>query len=331
MSLLPISFYLLKHCKLWIWDFDDTLIDGDTYIKKNMSPDAIINRSDNELDLEIPQWRYFKQLVEFLILHGKYVGIASFGTYEIIQAYMNRIMGFNQKIFTKKNIIAPCITARDVYRFNLPANKNEYIYNLMQIYRIQDFNQIVLFDDKSSNIADAIAIGIIAIQIDKPKLFGPWVMDEFDNKVKTTYTDENYLNKTYTNCIGNDTVTPTIHKPAFGTGIGDRKVLMQPSYRWRTYTNDKPVPKWHNGNYINIPNLVNTKGYWPSPTYDKEQSSQNIEYLDTNIESNTDNNTIEKFSNSENSQCKCKSLTWNWIILILILLIVMMVTITVTL
>ena len=102
---IPISFYLLKQCKLWVWDFDDTLIDTMTYLKKDMSPEAILKRCDAELDQEVPQWRYFRKLVEFLVMHGRYVGIASFGTLEIIQAYMKRIMGFNQQFFNKKNII----------------------------------------------------------------------------------------------------------------------------------------------------------------------------------------------------------------------------------
>ena len=103
---LIISLYLLKHCKLWVWDFDDTLIDTKYYYKTSMDPDKIRNRTDIELTNEIPQWRYFKRLVEYLVKNGKYVAIASFGTYEIIKAYMDRIFGFNQHYFMTKNLIA---------------------------------------------------------------------------------------------------------------------------------------------------------------------------------------------------------------------------------
>ena len=42
---LIISFYLLKKCKLWVWDFDDTLIDTKYYYKSNMNQESIRNRT----------------------------------------------------------------------------------------------------------------------------------------------------------------------------------------------------------------------------------------------------------------------------------------------
>ena len=54
---IPVSSYLFKQCKLWVWDFDDTIIDTATYLKKDMTPEAILKRSDTELDIEIPQWQ----------------------------------------------------------------------------------------------------------------------------------------------------------------------------------------------------------------------------------------------------------------------------------
>ena len=203
---LTISSYLLKNCKLWVWDFDDTLIDTTTYLKKNMCIESIKKRTNKELDNEVPQWRYFKHLVEFLVSHGRYVGIASFGTLEIIQAYMDRIMGFNQKIFNKRNIIAPCMKERDIRTFQPPRNKNEYIYKLMQNYKVEDFKRVVLFDDLPSNIADGLSIGIVAIQIAAPKngdidsdkmFFGPWVMNDFDRRIENDCGKEIYLNRTF--------------------------------------------------------------------------------------------------------------------------------------
>lgn len=418
---IPISFYLLKQCKLWVWDFDDTLIDTETYLKKNMSPDTILKRCDAELDKEIPQWRYFRKLVEFLVTHGRYVGIASFGTYEIIQAYMKRIMGFNQQFFTKKNIIAPCMKARETYRFNIPPNKNEYIYTLMRIYRIQDFKSVVLFDDKPSNISDAIAIGIIGIQIATPyngdnpnnskMFFGPWIMENFDKQIKKTCGDEIYLNRTYTNMASKnnyigfaydnqhtdiykdktqkklekneinygtgiraknnyfqepydfslDVDDTSIYKPvAFGSGIGERKVLTNPQFRWNGYKNSQKItPKWYNGNYVNIPNLVNTPGYWNENTElggstltywnepqkilnnNNSDAMQNINPKFTNLDytldkldtlqTNTSPGIIENFSNSNMiiENCGCKKFEWNWIVLLLVLLIIIMMVIIV--
>ena len=225
---LILSFYLLKHCKLWVWDFDDTLIDTKYYYKSNMDPDAIRCRTDQQLTNEVPQWRYFKNLVSYLVQSGKYIAIASFGTYEIIKAYMDRIMGFNQTFFTNKNLIAPNSQERTKRCFKIPPNKNEYIYKIMKHYKIEDFKRVVLFDDLASNIADAIGIGIIAIQINTPSngdvhgrcggvshasggisssgmnmFFGPWVMEMFDKKIENDYGKELYLNRTYTGITNN--------------------------------------------------------------------------------------------------------------------------------
>ena len=71
-------------CKI----FDISKIDTKTYFKKHMEPESILKRTDDELTKDIPQWKYFRRLVEYLVMNGRYVGIASFGTYEIIQAYM---------------------------------------------------------------------------------------------------------------------------------------------------------------------------------------------------------------------------------------------------
>ena len=382
---LEVSFYLLKQCKLWVWDFDDTLIDTNTYLKKNMSPEAILKRCDAELDQEVPHWRYFRKLVEFLVMHGRYVGIASFGTYEIIQAYMKRIMGFNQQFFNKKNIIAPCIEVRDTFRFNIPPNKNEYIYTLMQIYRVQDFKRVVLFDDKPSNIADAIAIGIVAIQIAAPTngdnpggkmYFGPWIMEQFDKKIKNTCGDEIYLNRTYTGIaakenytalaynnkdidFGTGVDTERLYKPvAFGTGIGDRKVLGRPQFSWNAYKNSpKKMPKWYNGNYVNIPGLVQTDGYWNEESalagttmsfWDAHQkvlkdnplmdsNGRAVQPQDKDLSDNDDTifGVSEGFSsvidmsngNGDSNSCGCKKFEWNWIILLLVLVIVIMIVI----
>ena len=54
---LIISYYLLKKCKLWVWDFDDTLIDTNYYYKTSMEPNDILKRTDEELTNEIVSLR----------------------------------------------------------------------------------------------------------------------------------------------------------------------------------------------------------------------------------------------------------------------------------
>ena len=256
---LAVSFYLIKTCKLWVWDFDDTLIDTETYLRRDMLPSTIRKLSDCDLDVDVPQWRYFSRLIDFLVTHGKYVAIASFGTYEIIRAYMDRILGFNQKYFGKQNIIAPCMEDRDSRRFSVPPNKNEYIYQLMKIYRVQDFGRVVLFDDMSSNISSAISIGVIGVQIatsrngdiDASKfLFGPWIMDDLDKKLESKCCNKEKLTNIDAN--GNDNMFLgdkfQYVDSAFGTGIGDRRISKKPDNRWNKMNVQNP-PLWQNGNW----------------------------------------------------------------------------------
>ena len=341
---LPISFYLLKNCKLWVWDFDDTLIDSTTYIKRDMKPSKIRIRTDAELDIEVPQWRYFKRLVEFLVSHGRYVGIASFGTYEIIYAYLDRIMGFNQKYFNKNNIIAPCFKDREDRAFSLPPHKNEYIYALMKTYKVEDFKRVVLFDDMASNISEATGIGVVAIQISTPRngdsenlYFGPWNMEDFDNKIENDCGKEIYLNRTFTgvsNKNNEDTtdydkipffgpafdkidfgmgVQEKFRPMAFGTGIGSRKVNTMPEYKWNSM-NVKNPPLWKNGNWSDSSSTLGgiSPSFWDNhqsvgnyTSDDGKMLYQNIKPYNMNIEAPSNNYigvAVEGFDNNINAR-----------------------------
>ena len=165
-----ISPYLDKYMQMWVWDWDDTLIDTRAYYRHSMSDDYIKHHlTEEELKLDVPNYQYFKDLVYYLVHKGVRVGIASFGTYSIIRAYMDRIFGLNQNLFTHVNIHASCQEIgqdRDYKR--MPINKNSYIQKMMNHYKLNDYSNVVLFDDNASNIADALRLGIFAIQIDVP-------------------------------------------------------------------------------------------------------------------------------------------------------------------
>lgn len=202
-----ISPYLEKNMSLWVWDFDDTLIDSRAYKRHNMDPKIIREHlSDAELAADIPNWGYFKKLVQYLVATGKRVGIASFGTYSIIKAYMDRIFGTNQKYFGPNNLLATCPEIGcNRSCIDMPLNKNAYILKIMKFYRIQGYESVVLFDDSSSNIADALRIGIAAFQIDEVSgLFGAQIMFMIEAKIQ---------NKCETDLCGPST---------FGS-LGDRK------------------------------------------------------------------------------------------------------------
>lgn len=267
-SNLPVSLYLFKTCKLWVWDFDDTLINTEAYLRRDMKTSTIRNLTDSDLDTDFPQWRYFAKLIEYLTTHGKYVGIASFGTYEIIRAYMDRVLGFNQKTFGRNNIIAPCLQDRDNRRFSIPPNKNEYMYQLMKIYRVQDFGRVVLFDDLPSNISGAISIGVVGIQIATPRngdidankmYFGPWIMIDIDKKLENSCCKDEIDETNIVDCANKSKAKLVTSQPffgdkypygksAYGTGIGDRRISKKPENRWNKMNVQNP-PLWQNGNW----------------------------------------------------------------------------------
>ncbi len=158
--------YLYNNIELWVWDWDDTLLDTGAYLRHPMSREYILALSDSVLTRDFPHWQYFRDLCTQLVTNGKRVGIASFGTYSVIRAYMDRVFGHEQKIFNGANIIA---AVRDIGSArairDTPINKNAYIQRLMNHYRITDHDRVILFDDLPSNIADAVAFGVLAYQI----------------------------------------------------------------------------------------------------------------------------------------------------------------------
>jgi FMN phosphatase YigB (HAD superfamily) len=158
--------YLWENIDLWVWDWDDTLIDTSAYIQHSMSRPSIMNLSDRELGEDVPYWQFFRDLVVYLVQNGRRVGIASFGTYTIIRAYMDRIFGRDQKYFIRANIHAACEDLDCVRDYRqMPLNKNPYIQRLMNHYRITDHQRVILFDDAPSNIADAKRLGVVSVQM----------------------------------------------------------------------------------------------------------------------------------------------------------------------
>jgi hypothetical protein len=192
-----ISNYMLDKFKLWVWDFDDTLIDTATYYNKSMEPKDILMRTDEQLTKDIPNWIYFRGLVNYLISRGVRVAIASFGTFKIIKAYMDRIFGLNQNMFTSANLKALC---RDVngkpVRFY--PNKNDFIDCIMDHYRIYEPIKVVLFDDVMTNIADAMHSGIVGVKIkgkDSDNTLSSSPRSMYSNDTENVFFGEMVLNK----------------------------------------------------------------------------------------------------------------------------------------
>ena len=118
--------YLLEHIDLWLWDWDDTLIDTKSYYINKMIRNEIMNKKDLELDRG-SMLRYFVNLVHFLKNNGKQVGIVSFGTDKIIQAYMDRMFGKNNPFDKKNENILTIKRNKNHEILEIKEDKNDFI------------------------------------------------------------------------------------------------------------------------------------------------------------------------------------------------------------
>lgn len=206
-QLVYIGRYLDANIKLWVWDFDDTLINSRAYYWHAMDSAYILSLPDSQLTRDVPYWRYWRRLVLYLVQSGRYVGIASFGYYPIIKAYMDRIFGPSQRIFNATNIHSVSYGCNGSRNWgNMPINKNAYIQRLMLHYKTPSPQQVILFDDRASNIADALRMGVVAIQIgyrlgrdgkrlDCQDLFGPHTMISVSHQLRNGQCVELLRNK----------------------------------------------------------------------------------------------------------------------------------------
>ena len=77
--------------------------------------------------LNVDEIKQAINLIASTVKNGKRVGIVSFGTGHIIQAYMNRIFGVNQLYFHRNNILALC---RDEKGKPMEYLNNKIIYHI---------------------------------------------------------------------------------------------------------------------------------------------------------------------------------------------------------
>jgi hypothetical protein len=143
---------------------------------------------------------------------------------------------------------------------------------------------------------------------------------------------------------------------AFGTGIGDRKITVNPEYRWNNMNVSKP-PQWVNGNWADSTLGGESVSFWDKyQRINKKKTGKNDtmnidtdndmdnndKYIYENIKKRNINNyngklnepsnqvmgVSEGFEGFENNDCNsCKKFEWNWIVLVLIIVILMMIAI----
>lgn len=295
-----ISQYLLDKFKLWVWDFDDTLIDTTTYYKKSMEPEDIIQRTNEELTIDFPNWKYFRNLVQFIVSRGIRVGIASFGTYNIIKAYMDRIFGLNQKIFTKCNLKALCRDPTTGKPTRFYPNKNDFIDNMMDHFRIYEPLKVILFDDNITNIAEALAVGLVSVKI-KGKTnnninqytkntddvyFGKIIVNQLEETLKRLEEEEKKKKGCPSNNLKNERFS-SIGSRAIGTinkanRIARENFLRSIKKKSEAENVEKTKEEYSNinsylENHIPIQSIEYNKNNLDMNTYNNNNDSENIE------------------------------------------------------
>lgn len=87
--------------KLIVWDFDLTVLSIHSWVA-GIRPKDVANRTLYE---DVADLAFFRHFVQRALEQGFAVAVASFGQYEVIQAYMDRIMG--RGVFNRENIATP--------------------------------------------------------------------------------------------------------------------------------------------------------------------------------------------------------------------------------
>ena len=155
----------IKKYDLYIWDFDLTVVKIHTYATEVKEED-VTSLSWKKFMHHFADPIFFRDLVIYLIENKKKVAIASFGNYNVIKTYMDRLFADNH-IFDKNNIITPDKNTRHLRN---GTDKNQYIINLSREYNVE-YNKIIFFDDTLLNTNNANDLGVLSIEINKNEGF----------------------------------------------------------------------------------------------------------------------------------------------------------------
>jgi hypothetical protein len=149
----------IEQYDLYVFDFDLTILKIHSYAQ-NMTPSKVESMGWRKLMDQFSDPIFFRDLINYLISQNKKVAIASFGKYNVIKAYLDRLFD-NTSIFGLDNIITP--TNERNIRPN--DDKNEYLVGLIRDLNI-DYKRVIFFDDDINNINKSKELGVMAIQID---------------------------------------------------------------------------------------------------------------------------------------------------------------------
>jgi len=181
MDSIKESFYkyddIIDKYDLYIWDFDLTILKIHSYANRIKEED-VKSLSWKKLMCHFADPVFFRDLIYYLIGHKKKVAIISFGHYDVIKAYLDRLFD-NDTIFDNHNILTP-------YKCNrhqqINSDKNQYIIDLVRENNIE-YPRVLFFDDTYTNIINANELGVKAIKINEKIGFTQKVWNEFINNM----------------------------------------------------------------------------------------------------------------------------------------------------
>jgi hypothetical protein len=182
MDSIKESFYkyddIIDKYDLYIWDFDLTILKIHSYANEIKKED-VESLSWKKLMCHFADPIFFRDLVYYLIGCKKKVAIISFGDYNVIKAYLDRLFD-NDNIFDNHNILTPFRCNRHQ---KINSDKNQYIIDLVRENNIE-YPKVLFFDDTYTNITNASELGVKAIKINEKNGFTQTVWNEFINNNK---------------------------------------------------------------------------------------------------------------------------------------------------
>jgi len=144
---------------LYVFDFDQTILKIHSFGSHIRAKDV----ASRDLEADTADIEFFRTFIDTMTSAGIPVAVASFGEYEVIQNYLDRL---TPGVFNRSNICTPsCVGYKDGY--SVPAGKNTMLELLLKTMICNDGKAIttemrkrtILFDDQQSNIEKAASSG----------------------------------------------------------------------------------------------------------------------------------------------------------------------------
>ncbi len=177
---------------MYIWDFDYTILKIHSYASHIELKD-VQSASWKKLIGDFADPIFFRDLVYYLKGKKKEVAIVSFGTYNVIKAYLDRLFD-DTRIFDSHNILTPLINnKRYSSSFRVNSDKNEHLVCLMRQNPSIKYDRTIFFDDTYQNIQGARELGIKGVLINQKIGFTKKVWEELIKTESISSGDKNKL------------------------------------------------------------------------------------------------------------------------------------------